>query len=110
MDALIGALNNPLVLLLVQLVFGALVKRWSALAAWPNKLIPLFNFILAVLVKLGGPGDANAGVFGRILPGLGSILLQAAVQTVIATGVHSTAKNGWQNLKEVALKSVAGIK
>lgn len=109
MDALIGALNNPLVLLVIQLIFGVLVKRWSALAAWPNKLIPLFNFILAVLVKLGGPGVANAGVFSVIGANLGQILIQSAVQTLLATGVHSTSKNLWQNVIKVAAKKVATV-
>lgn len=111
MDALIGALQNPLVLLLVQLVFGALVKKWSVLASWPNRLIPLFNAILAILINLAGPGVANAGLFSKITPVLGQVILQAIGSTLLATGVHSTAKNVWQSIKEVALaRAAASIK
>jgi len=111
LDALIGALQNPFVLLITQLVFGALVKKWSVLASWPNRLIPLFNALLAVLIKLAGPGVAGAGVFGAIWPTLGTIVLQSLGQTLLATGVHSTAKNVWQSVKEVALaRAAASIK
>jgi hypothetical protein len=107
MDALLGSLNNPVVLLVVQLAFGLLVKRLPALANVPNKLIPVLNALLAILIKLGGPGVAGAGVFGWIAPRLGDIVLQSLLQTALATGVHSSAKNVWQNIKQVALQSVA---
>lgn len=106
MDALIGAINNPLVLLLVQLGFGALVKKWSVLASWPNKLIPVFNLALAVLVKLAGPGEANAGLFSAVGKNLLPILVESVAQTLIATGVHSSGKNIWQSLIKTAAKRV----
>jgi hypothetical protein len=112
MDALINALQNPVVMLLIQLAFGALVKKWSVLASWPNRLIPLFNALLAVIIQLAGPGVAGAGVlgaglFGWIAPRIGDVLLRAVVQTVLATGVHSTGKNLWQGIKQVAVAKAA---
>lgn len=98
MDALIGFLNNPFILTGLQLGFGLAIKKWAALEAWPNKLIPLFNGILAVLIKLAGPGTAEAGVFGLTGGGFLNLLLEAGAQTLLSTGIHSTSKNFFQNI------------
>ena len=104
MDALIGFLNNPVVLTGAQLLFGLAIKKVPALEAWPNKLIPLFNGVLALLIKLAGPADANASGIGDALRGFGSLALEAALQTLLTTGIHSSAKNVWQNLLVAAVK------
>lgn len=106
MDALVGLLQDPVVLSVVQLLVGLAVKRWSSLAAVPNKLIPLLNFLLAVLIKIGGPATAGASVLGD-LGRASPILLQAAVQTILTTGLHSVAKNYWQHLSESLVKRAA---
>ena len=104
MDAVVGFLNNNIVLTVVQLVFGIAIKRLPALAAWPNKLIPLFNGLLALLIKLGGPGDAEAAVLGVSGAGLLNLILEAGAQTLLTTGIHSSWKNVWQNFAKASLK------
>lgn len=104
MDALIGFLNNPVVLTVAQLLFGFAIKKTPALAAWPNRLIPLFNALLAVLIKLAGPGEAEAGVFGRSAGGLLNLVLEAGAQTLLTTGIHSSFKNFWQNFAGATLR------
>ena len=104
MDAVFGFLNNPVVLTLAQLLFGFAIKRLPALEGVPNKLIPLFNGVLALLIKLAGPGEAHASGLGDSLKGFGSVVVDAAVQTLLSTGLHSTGKNFWQNLLTRAVK------
>lgn len=107
MDAFLGIINNPLVLTLVQLGFGVAIKKVPWLAAWPNKLIPLFNGVLALLVKIAVP-DADAGILGIDVKGAGGFLLNAVVeaagQTLISTGIHSTGKNVWQQFVLAVLR------
>ena len=98
MDAILGFLNDPLVLTVIQLLFGLEIKRLPSLASVPNKLIPVLNGVLAILIKLGGPGVAHASGLGDSLRGFGGLLLDAGLQTLLTTGVHSSAKNLWQNL------------
>lgn len=105
MDAIIGFLNNPFILTGLQLAFGLLIKKAPQLAAWPNRLIPLFNGLLAVLVKLAGPGTAEAGVFGLSAGGLFSLILESGAQTLLTTGIHSSAKNFWQSFIGVSTRN-----
>lgn len=98
---------EPLVIAVIQLLFGKLVKSWPALASLPNRLIPLVNFILAVLLKLAEPAIANAAGIGSVVHGVSNVLLSALVQTILTTGIHSSAKNLWQNVKVSAVKQVS---
>lgn len=98
---------DAIIITIIQLLFGKLVKSHPSLASFPNKAIPVVNFILALLIKLAEPVLANAGGLGSVLRGVQNVALAALVQTLLTTGIHSTAKNVWQNVKEVALSKVA---
>lgn len=90
---------DPLVVV-AQLVFGFVVKKWPVLAAWPNKLIPIFNFILAILIGLAG-GVAHSADFGSFFShGFGKVLVNAAFNTILSTGTHSFGKNFLQQVKK----------
>lgn len=85
----------------IQLVFGWLVKKWPALKGWPNRLIPVFNFVLALLIQLAGVvTDAHAGT--GVLKATGSwlwgVLGPALLNTLISTGIFSTGKNIQQHI------------
>lgn len=99
---------ETLVLTIIQLLFGRLVKQWPALASLPNKLIPVVNFILAILIKLAEPALANAAGLGSVVHGVSNVLFSALVQTVLTTGLHSSSKNLWQSVKEQAAKKISG--
>lgn len=92
------------VMLLVQLAFGLLVKHWPPLAAWPNRLIPLFNLALAVLAKLGQVSLAHADTGGletHAHPGWWAVwcFLKPVIATTLAsTGIFSSVKNVQQHL------------
>ena len=64
-----------------------LVKYFPALEYVPNKLIPYINFVLAVLMKLVAPVDAQAAGF---FSGLGHSLGWAlpVVQVLLAHLLH----------------------
>jgi len=110
MDAVVGFLNNAIVLTVVQLLFGFAVKKWSVLAAWPNRLIPLFNAVLAVLIKVAGPAEAQAATIGVIAlfgikaSWLGAVLTEAILQTLTTTGLHSSFKNLAQQIGVAATR------
>ena len=109
MEVVASFINNPIVLTIVQLAFGFLVKKWATLATWPNKLIPLFNAGLAVLVKLAAPAEAHAdtiaiaAVLGLKWDWLKAVLVEAVGQTLLSTGIHSTGKNLLQQIGVVAI-------
>lgn len=95
-------MNPTMIATLISLALGWLLKRFNIL---PAKLIPIVNFVLQVLGQLVIP-NADAGIFsGAFGHTLGSILAQAAMVTLLATGSHSTAKNTWQFLKNAALEA-----
>lgn len=105
MEAVLGILNNPVVLTVVQILFGFAVKRWSVLASWPNKLIPLFNAVLALLIKLAVP-EAEAAGIGEAAKGFGSLVLESVLQTIVSTGLHSSGKNFIQQFFVSAARKV----
>ena len=97
--------HNPYVGI-VQLLWGFAVKRLPALAKWPNKLIPVFNFVLAFLANVAVPQPAHAGVLAMPiaaihLPGFLAVAVHAAwtafLQTLVVTGLHSSLKNVGQH-------------
>jgi uncharacterized membrane protein YhdT len=92
-----------------QLVFGFLVKKWPALKAWPNKLIPVFNLALAVLLKLAGVGVASAQAVAEqghpAHPGWLSVwcfVQPLLINTLISTGIFSAGKNINQHFSTAA--------
>jgi len=95
---------ETLILALVQFIWPVLVGKVPALESFPKKLVPIFNFALALVVKLAGPTDANAGLFGLSARGLLDVVIEAGAQTLLVTGAHSSGKNFWQSLLSVALK------
>ena len=101
MEQLMSFLSNPQVLTVLGLVVGAILK-W---VPWfNNKLIPVVNFLIALLVHAGAgivlpthaafPGAQLAS--GVVLAGMApffSELWDALIQTAITTGLHSMYKN-----------------
>lgn len=83
MDAVLGALNNPIVLTAITLAWGLLIKFHPAFAKIPNMLIPYLNGILALVIKLAEPSVAHA---------------QAAVGTPVDTHciLCAVGAAGWQ--------------
>lgn len=96
------------VMVLVQLAFGVLVKHWPPLAAWPNKLIPVFNLALALLIKLGAATVAHADTSGletHAHPGWWAVwcfLKPVIASTLASTGLFSAAKNAQQHFASKA--------
>jgi len=95
---------ETLILAAAQFIWPFLIGKWPALASVPKKLVPIINFALALVVKLVGPEDAQAGLFGLSAKGLLDIVVEAATQTLLVTGVHSSGKNLWQNLLGASIK------
>src|SRR6267142_298945 len=87
-------LNNPVLIAVVQFVWGELVKRLPWLAAWPNRFIPWFNTVLAFLMKVigGGVGPAtHPAVFSLLL----SPVETMGVMLVGGTALASYQVAGW---------------
>jgi len=86
MDAILGSLQNPVILTVIQFTWGLLCKYLPALAKIPNASIPWVNFVLALLGALGGPAPAAAAGFGGVLVGFFGPVMQAgwsAIQTAL---------------------------
>ena len=104
----------------LQLLFGWLIKKWPALAAWPSKLIPLFNLILAILIRLGAglvaPAHAadSLGVTGTPSAVHGQPWWIAAVavllNTLVSTGIFSAVKNVGEHFNSTPAEKKAAIK
>jgi hypothetical protein len=95
-------MTPTLIATLVSLLLGFLMKRFNIV---PAKLIPIINFILQVLGQLVIP-QAEAGIFsGAFAHTLGSIVAQAAMVTLLATGSHSTLKNTLEHFRNIALEA-----
>ena len=90
-----------LLTLALQLVFRLAVKKWPPLAKWPNRLIPVFNAILAALVQLG-TGVAHADSL-TVLPqahighpgwcAVWHFMQPVLLNTLLSTGIFSSVKN-----------------
>lgn len=91
MDAVLGFLNNPLVLLAVGLIVKFVPGVRSVIA---NKLIPYLTTIIAWLSGLLGPAEAHAAAgplamplvvfgLGGPLAGLGAAIWQSAQAWVL---------------------------
>ena len=85
MDAILGFFNNPMVITALQFVWGLAIKYYPRFGTWPNWTIPFCNTLIALLIALGAPHDAQAGIFGHVaVPGFLGLALNAgwsAVQT-----------------------------
>lgn len=92
MDAILGLLNDPAVLGVIGIGWGLLIKYHPKFASWPNSAIPYVNTVLAILVKLAAPADANANtlaVIGAVaLPGFVGTVFSAAWQAMLNSLVY----------------------
>ena len=99
MDALTVAL---------QLLFGVLVKKWPVFAGWSNRLVPVFNAILAAVIQalaILRPTEAHAAADSLFTtlptpihghPGWSAVwafLQPVILNTLCATGIFSSVKN-----------------
>jgi hypothetical protein len=86
MDAILGALQNPVILTVIQFAWGLICKYLPALKNFPNASIPWVNFLLALLGTLAGPAPAVAAGFGGLLVSFFAPVMQAgwsAIQTAL---------------------------
>ena len=76
----------------VALVVGYFLKKNPDFA---NRLIPAVTFLISLLTQIVATTQpAQAAInLGGVFHGFGSILVNALIQTLLTTGVHSTAKN-----------------
>lgn len=90
--------------IILQLLFGWAVRSWPVLAKWPNRLIPIFNAILAALVQLAaGTAHAADSLAVTVLPqhhhghpgwfAVWQFLQPVLLNTLLSTGIFSSAKN-----------------
>ena len=87
---MMGLLNLPVVLGALQLLTGWLLKRWPK---FPNKIIPVATYVLALLGYTVAPAEANAAsTLGSVL-GSASPFAAALLQNLLVTGLHGTWKN-----------------
>ena len=110
--------------IVLQLVFGWLIKKWPVLASWPSKLIPIFNAILAILVRLVttlSSGTAHADSLGVSLlpqpqhhhPGWWAVWIfiqSVLLNTVVATGIFSGTKNAIEHFRSTKRQQAAATK
>lgn len=93
-----------LLTIVLQLLFGWAVSKWPPLAAWPNRLIPVFNAILAALVQLGSSvAHASDSLSVTVLPqahhghpgwwAVWQFVQPILLNTVISSGIFSSVKN-----------------
>lgn len=75
-----------------QLLFGYLVKHWPILKSWPNRLIPIFNFILGILIEFS-KSVANADDGKTTGQPWWMKLLYVLINTFISSGVHGTVQS-----------------
>lgn len=93
---------NMIIVLLIQLGMGKLIKMNPKLA---NGIIFWVNWVVAILadagLKMVLPTEAHAASAGTIAHTIGSTvftnpIILGFIQSLFATGVHSTCKNTWQ--------------
>jgi hypothetical protein len=105
MDAILGALQNPVILTVIQFAWGLLCKYLPQLKAIPNASIPWVNFALALLATLAGPAPAAAAGFGGALVGFFLPVMQAgwsAIQTALIYEIFARAPLDKLGLKKPA--------
>ena len=83
----------------LQLLFGFIVKRVPWLKSWPNKLIPVFNYVIGLLTSLITFAPVNAAESGGIQDTWWFRFVYVLFNTIMSTGTHSTAKNLTQAVK-----------
>ena len=97
----------PVVLAVGQWIAGYFLKKWPA---FPNLLIPVATFVLALLGYSVVPIDVHAGTLGDVLKGPGGVFFSALVQNLMVTGMHGTWKNTVFPALAWAFHSIGGKK
>lgn len=119
LQSILAWLNNPAIIMPIQLGLGWVFKRWHAT---PTKLIPFLNLAVALIARIaevlaGVPVENSQAMFstadyttaaaaGWAHTAL-DIIVSAVGQTLVTTGVHSTIKNLLQMLLVSAAKKAA---
>ena len=103
MDAILGALQNPVILTVIQFAWGLICKYLPQLKAIPNASIPWVNFLIALIGALAGPQVAHAAFGGAVGGFFGSVLGAGwtAIQTALIYEVFARAP-----LKNIGFKTV----
>jgi len=103
MDAILGAIQNPVILTVIQFLWGLVCKYAPALKAVPNASIPWVNFLIALIGALAGPQVAHAAFGGAVGGFFGSVLGAGwtAIQTALIYEVFARAP-----LKNIGFKTV----
>lgn len=108
-------MNELTLPVVIAILVGAVLKR-KVKSDSLRKLVPVLNFAVQVLGRLVlEVAPANASVLGGVVHALkgplSDILWQSLISTVLATGVHSTAKNALQSfgVNSLALAKAALI-
>jgi hypothetical protein len=98
-----------LLTVIIQLIFGQLVRKWKFLETWPNKLIPVFNAVAAILVQvvaaLTSVAHAADSLSVTMMPqssashghpgwwAVWHFLSPVVFNTLLSTGIFSAQKN-----------------
>lgn len=98
-------LSLPVVLAAGQFVLGYFLKKWPV---FPNQVIPVATYVLALLGFTVAPKEANAASLLDPLIGGGSIFLSALAQNIMVTGMHGQWKNTVAPALGVALQGLFG--
>ena len=87
MDAILGFLNDPMVLGFIGILCGLLIKYNPRFANIPNSAIPYLNTLLAILAKMVAPADAHAAN-AIVIPGvaISTILIPGFIGTIVSAG------------------------
>lgn len=88
MDAILGMLQNPVILTVIQFTWGLVCKYLPRLKNIPNASIPWVNFVLALLAALAGPAPAAAAGFGGVLVGFFGPVWQAGWSAIQAALIY----------------------
>jgi hypothetical protein len=105
MDAILGALQNPVVLTVIQFTWGLLCKYLPQLKAVPNASIPWANFLLALLGTLAGAQVAQATAAPTVVVGFFATVLGAgwsAIQTALIYEMFARAPLNFLGVKKPA--------
>jgi len=93
---------QSVIIIVLQLLIGKFIKSNPKLA---NGIIFWVNWGVGTIANVLAPhlvAPANAGsLSGTILTITNNPFLMGLLQSILATGVHSTSKNLWQTLKGI---------
>lgn len=102
------------VTILLQLLLGQLIRKWPVLKAWPDRLIPIFNAILALIVQivaaLTSVAHAADSLAVTVLPqpvphghpgwwAVWHFVQPIILNTLLSSGIFSTQKNVVEHFK-----------